>query len=257
MRCGRESVNGSSSSQSGIRDQGSGIRRFEVRGFDVRRCATAEPMDRSRRSAPFGVAFDSRELLDERRWQHFGEASASGLQAALLQDASEIQAIARACQRHVEQPLRLLPLLRRIVFVGVGPEIADRDRHLVPAGAGDDANRITEAAGPAREVDEKDDRKLESLRGVDRHQVHGVERIDHRVGFVADREAVEVRGNAAERRVAAVLDAANQRAHLLQVLARLQQPRAAHLHEIRRLGQHEIEQLGGRQPIDEPSPSRA
>ena len=210
------------------------------------------------RRAPFGVAFNSRELVDERRWQHFGEASASGLQAALFQDASEIQAIARACQRHVEQPLRLLALFRHMVFIGVGSEIADR--HGDPTrsvGYSDDANWITEAAGPAREIDHEDDRKLESLRGVDGHQVHSVERIDHRIGFVADREPVKMSGDAAERRVTTVLDAAYQCAHLLQVLAGLQQPRAAHLHEIRRLGQHEIEELGGRQSIHEPSPPRA
>ena len=128
-----------------------------------------------------------------------------------------------------------------MVFISVGSEIADRYGDPTRSvGYSDDANGITEAAGPAREIDEEDDGKLESLRGVDRHQVHSVERVDDRVGFVADGEPVKVSGDAAERRVTTVLDAADQRAHLLQVLACLQQPRAAHLHEIGRFGQYEV-----------------
>ena len=46
-------------------------------------------------------------------------------------------------------------------------------------------------------------------------------RVDRGVRFVADREPLEMVGDAGERRVAAVLNAADHAAQLLQVLARL------------------------------------
>ena len=53
------------------------------------------------------------------------------------------------------------------------------------------------------------------------HQADRVDRVDRGVRFVADREPLEMFGDARERRVAAVLNAAHHAAQLLQVFARL------------------------------------
>ena len=53
------------------------------------------------------------------------------------------------------------------------------------------------------------------------HEAHRVDGVDGGVRFVADRKALEVLGDARERRIAAVLRAADHRAQLLQVFPRL------------------------------------
>src|SRR5438093_302129 len=97
-------------SETGIRDSGFGTRWFygrdRIPNPEARVPDAAHPVHGARRSAPLGTA--AREQIDQRLRQHFGEAAASRLQAALLQYAAEIEPIARACERNVEQPLRLL-----------------------------------------------------------------------------------------------------------------------------------------------------
>jgi hypothetical protein len=61
----------------------------------------------------------------------------------------------------------------------------------------------------------------------------------------------------AESGVASVLNTPDQAADLLQVLARLRQPRSAHLDEVGRLGKHEIQQLSRRHAINETAPTGA
>ena len=67
-----------------------------------------------------------------------------------------------------------------------------------------------------------------------RHQADRVDRIDRGVRFVADRQPIEMLGDAPERRVAAVLDAPHEPAQLLQILPRLEVPRPAKLVASRR-----------------------
>ena len=176
--------------------------------------------------------------------------------------APRYSAIARARQRHVQQALGLLVLLRLVVAIGLVQVLAHghrRARPRPPLFAGerrrDDPNGVAAAAAALPEIDDEDDRELESLGGVDRHQVHGVGRVDDGVGFVAaGHQLREVVDEPAERGVAAVLDAADQAAHLLQVLARLRQPGPGDLHRIGRLGEHAVDQLGRRQLIGQREP---
>ena len=83
--------------------------------------------------------------------------------------------------------------------------------------------------GPLRQVHDEDDGELEPFRRVDGHQVDGVERLDDGVRLVARGQRIDVIGDPRERRIAAILDAADQPPHLLEVLPRLQPPRAAKL----------------------------
>ena len=77
------------------------------------------------------------------------------------------------------------------------------------------------------QIDEKDDGKLEPLRRVDGHEIDAARCLDDGIGFIAGAQRLEVVGQPSERGVAAAFDAADQRAHLLDVLARLVEPAAA------------------------------
>ena len=90
---------------------------------------------------------------------------------------------------------------------------------------------------------------------MDGHQAHGVGRIDDGIRLVTDGEVIEVRDDALERAVAAILNPANDGADLLQVLARLGEARASQLDRVRRLLEDPIEQLRRRQPIGQGAPS--
>ena len=81
------------------------------------------------------------------------------------------------------------------------------------------------------------------------HQVDGVERFEDRVRLVARRQRIEVIGNARERGVAAVLNAADEAAHLLDVLPRLLAPSAAQLVGVGRVGDELLDQIRGRNAI--------
>jgi hypothetical protein len=120
---------------------------------------------------------------------------------------------------------------------------------------GDHANGGPAPAAALAEVDEEHDGELEPLGGVHGHQVHGVDRVDGGVGLVAHRQAIDVIGNARQRRVAAVLDAPDQPAELLDVLARLHQPRPAQLPRVARLGDDQVHQVGGRHPVRQCEPA--
>ena len=61
-------------------------------------------------------------------------------------------------------------------------------------------------------------------------------------------------GDPRERRVAAILDAADHAAQLLEVLARLPAARPRELEGVRRFAQHRVEQFRRRQPIDPRQP---
>ena len=89
-----------------------------------------------------------------------------------------------------------------------------------------------------------------------RHQIDGVERVDDGIRFVAERELFQVVGDPRERRVAAVLNAADERPQLLQILARLPAPRAACLERVRRLAQNRVEQLRRRGEVHLREPAR-
>ena len=69
------------------------------------------------------------------------------------------------------------------------------------------------------------------------HEVDRVERLENGVRLVSGGERVEVIGDARKGCVAAVLDAAYERAHLLQVLPRLLTTRTAEFAGVRDLGQ--------------------
>jgi hypothetical protein len=144
-------------------------------------------------------------------------------------------------------------ILVRFVLV-----IADRDQRVgIVSGRGHHANWIAGAAAAALQVDEEDDRKLQPFRGVNRHQVHGVHGIDNRVRLVAaGGELIEVLEDARHRRVPTILDAAHEASDLLEVLARLSIRVPAHFSGISGFSQHVIEDLGGRNNIDELQPAR-
>ena len=114
------------------------------------------------------------------------------------------------------------------------------------------------AAGAPGHVDDEDDGKFEPFGRVDGHQVHGVERLEHRIRLVAGGQRVDVIGDARQRRVAAVLDAPDEPAHLLQVLPRLLPARSAQLVGVGGLRQELFDQVRRRDAIDlrEPSPER-
>src|SRR5438477_8220258 len=160
--------------------------------------------------------------------QNFSKAPDAGAKCAVLQDRREIQAIARARERDVEQALGLLALARARVLVGLRLVVGDGHRSLA-ARVCTDPDRRARAARAPPDVDDEDDRELEPLRGVHRHQADGVDRVDRGVRLVADGEPLQMIGNPRERRVAAILRAADHRAQLLQVLARLPPPRPAEL----------------------------
>ena len=86
------------------------------------------------------------------------------------------------------------------------------------------------------------------------HQVHGVGGVERGVGLVAHGQPIEVRGDSAQRGVAAVLDAAQERAELLEVLARLLEPRPAQLDAVGRLVEDEVDQLGRRHAVGAGAP---
>ena len=87
-------------------------------------------------------------------------------------------------------------------------------------------------------------------------EIDRVERVDHRVGLVANRKIVEKLGDACERCVAAVLGLPDERPQLLQVFARLEESRAAHFVAVGRFTQNLVEQLRRRHPIDHGEPAR-
>ena len=106
------------------------------------------------------------------------------------------------------------------------------------------------------EVHEEDDRELEPLGGMHRHQVDGASRLDDGVRLVTGAQGVEVAGQAPERRIAPAFDAPDERAHLLHVLARLIQPAPAELEGVRGLAEHGVDELARRNPIRELEPPR-
>src|SRR5258708_26517431 len=63
-------------------------------------------------------------------------------------------------------------------------------------------------------------------------------------------------GNAREGGVAAVLDPADQAAHLLHFLPRLLAPAAAQLVGVGRVRNELLDQIGGREPVHPPPPAR-
>ena len=87
-----------------------------------------------------------------------------------------------------------------------------------------------------------------------RHQVDGIERVDHGVRDIAG-EPVDVIRDAGQRREPAVLHAADQPAHFLQVLTRLHQTRPAQLERVGAVGRDLVEQLGRRRPVDRRDPT--
>ena len=109
--------------------------------------------------------------------------------ARLGQRGAQIQAIARAGQRDIQQPLGLLALARDGVLVGLALVLADRHQRfaLLLAARGTHRHRESGSRPPPlpAEVDDEHDRELEALRGVDGHQVDRVGGVDDRVRFVA------------------------------------------------------------------------
>ena len=96
--------------------------------------------------------------------------------------AGQDQPLARARHRHVEEAPLLLGLLLLLelgqsVPVERGHQLAAADRREPQAGAAVAAEQqpVARAAGRAAEVGHADDRELEPLGAVDRHQPHGVE----------------------------------------------------------------------------------
>ena len=62
---------------------------------------------------------------------------------------------------------------------------------------------------------------------MDSHQIDRIDGIDGRIGLVADRQAIEVRRQSGQSRVATVLHAPQQRTDLLEILPGLEKPRTA------------------------------
>ena len=77
---------------------------------------------------------------------------------------------------------------------------------------------------------------------MNRHQADRVDRVDRRVRLVADRQLVEMIGDAGQRRVAAVLKSGHHAAKLLQVLPRLRPVRSSRLECVGRFGEQQIDQ---------------
>ena len=90
---------------------------------------------------------------------------------------------------------------------------------------------------------------------MDGHQIDRIESVDRRVGFVADRQAIEMRRESCQGRIATVLHASQQRTDLLEVLPSLEKPRTAQFVRVRRFSQDEIHQFGRRHPVNEIQPS--
>ena len=139
--------------------------------------------------------------------------------------AAEIQPIPRARQRHVEQRACFLrPRVprdrdRRRSRARRSPRTAPRSSSP-PNGAGNTRIGIRRPAAAPLHVHDEDDRELQPLGRVRRHQVDGVDGIDDGVRLVAARhDAREMIDDAAERRVAAILNPSDERADLLEVLA--------------------------------------
>ena len=85
-----------------------------------RRASTCDALRRGppcdRLAAPAAASDEPRRATSA--GQHFGETAAARLHDALLHHGAQIQPIARTSQRHVQQPLGLLALPVRLVFVG-------------------------------------------------------------------------------------------------------------------------------------------
>ena len=112
-------------------------------------------------------------------------------------------------QRDIQQPSQFLVIaliLERRRRVGT-----ERDVRLAVRPLLDHAEAATAAASLHLQVDEKDDRKLEPLGGVHRHQIHRARRFEDRIRFLAGAQRFEVLGDAAERGVPAALDASDER----------------------------------------------
>jgi hypothetical protein len=123
----------------------------------------------------------------------------------------------------------------------LGCERADAHRLLLARH--DHAYGLRKTGGATRQVHDEHHWKLEALRGVHGHQVHRIHGLEDRIRLVSRAERVEMLGEPRHRRVAAVLDAANEPAHLLDVLPRLLPPRAADLVRVRRFAEDLLEQL--------------
>ena len=80
-------------------------------------------------------------------------------------------------------------------------------------------NRVATAAATAPEVHKEDDRELQSLGRVHRHQIHRIDGIHGSRRLVTSGKAIEVIGHPRQRGVATILDPAHQAAHLLEILA--------------------------------------
>src|SRR4029077_7776547 len=83
------------------------------------------------RPKPDAIYLRPQSLLESRAdatRQHLAEASTAGLEGAILDDRAEVEPIARARQRDVEQTLRFLSFPGGRVFIGLGFEITDRHR---------------------------------------------------------------------------------------------------------------------------------
>ena len=162
-----------------------------------------------------------RQECVDRRGQHATQAAGSRAARAVLENRGEIQDVSCACEADVEQALGLLALERGLERIGVRQKRVHRHRRLAAGGIEPHADRPPALRDPAREIHQEDDRELEPLRRVDGHQADRVDGLEQGVGFVANGQPVDVRGDAVERRIAPVLDAADERPELLHVLPRL------------------------------------
>ena len=166
-----------------------------------------------------------------------------GTKAPFLSERRKVETVARSeSARHTaaawfpRAPV-LVPLRRSRRRTG-------RWRHLAA-----DPDRLWRPTRSFRQIDDEDHRELESFRGVNRHEVDGIERLEHGVGFVAGGQGIEVIGNPRERGVSAVLNSADQPAHLLHVLPGLRRARSAQLERECRLWQDVLDEVGRRNPI--------
>ena len=195
-----------------------------------------------------------RERVLQRRWEHLAKAARSGPETPIFEYGSQVESLASAGDRDIEQPFRLLAVAFAQRVVCIGQAAADRNQ-LPPARAGrNDDDGIAVAAGAAVEVGHEHDREFEPLRGVHRHQVHRVERIHHRVRLVASGQSRQVFGHARHRGVAVVLQPTCHGADLLQVLPRLRKPRPAKLERIGCVGDDAVEELRRRHAVHQRQP---
>src|SRR6185436_105705 len=90
----------------------------------------------------------------------------------------------------------------------------------------------------------------------DRHQVDRIERLEDSIGLVTRGQRIEMIRDSRQRGVTAILDSADEAAHLFHVFPRLVQAWTAKLVGVGRFWQELLDQVRGRNAIDKSDPCR-